>query len=124
VKQPLISAIESGKREATVPVALALADALQLRPSVALARLRSDVLDIMHANRGRAVHIFGSVARGEDAPGSDLDLMVEFDEGADIADLLAMEEELSELLTVPVDVISSGSSSRVTARARSEMVPL
>ncbi len=124
VKQPLISAIESGRREATPAVAQALSTALQIRPSVALSRLRDDVLHVVNANHGRVAYVFGSVARGEDSPRSDLDLIVEFDENADIIDLLTMEEELTGLLTVPVDVISSGSSSHVTARARSEMVPL
>jgi len=124
VKQPLISAIESGKRDATPPVAQALARALEVRPSVALAGLRDEVVRVVRANRGRAAHVFGSVARREDLCGSDLDLMVEFEADADIADLLALEEELGELLTVPVDVISAGSSSAVTAEARREMVAL
>jgi len=35
-----------------------------------------------------------------------------------------MEEELAELLTVPVEVVSAGSSGRVLDRARREAVPL
>ena len=124
VKQPLISAIENGRREATAPVAQTLARALEVRPSVALAGLREEVWRVVRANGGRVVHVFGSVARGQDRTDSDLDLIVEFDADADIADLLAMEEELGELLTVPVDVISAGASSAVTAAARRDMVAL
>ena len=124
VKQPLISAIESGRREATASVSQALADALQVRPSVALKHMLADVRKIVRANHGRAAFLFGSIARGQDVPGSDVDLLVEFDEVADIADLLTLEDELEQLLTVPVDVISAGSSSRVTAKARRETVPL
>lgn len=62
--------------------------------------------------------LFGSVARGDDDPGSDLDLLVTFPPDADIVTLLALEEELAELLTVRVDVVSSGSSGRVLDRAR------
>ena len=36
----------------------------------------------------------------------------------------APEEELASILTVPVDVVSSGSSGRVLDRARAEAVPL
>jgi len=124
VKQPLISAIESGRREPTASVRQALESALQLRPSVALEHMQADIRRIVRANHGRAAYLFGSVARQQDAPGSDVDLLVEFDDGADIVDLLAMEEELSQLLTIPVDVVSAGSSSKVTAEARREAVPL
>ena len=68
--------------------------------------------------------VFGSVARGTDGPESDLDLLVTFDEDAGITDLLAMEEELAEWLTVPVDVVSARSSGRVIDRALGEAVPL
>ena len=124
VKQPLISAIESGRREPTASVRQALESALQLRPSIALEHMQADVRRIVKTNHGRAAYLFGSVARGQDGPGSDVDLLVEFDEGADIVDLLTMEEELAELLTIPVDVISAGSSSKVTYEARREAVPL
>ena len=124
VKQPLISAIENGRREATPAVAAALRNALRIRPSVALARRRDEVLVRVQANHGRAVHVFGSVARGEDTPDSDVDLIVQFDEHASILDLLALEDHLKALLTVPVDVISAGGLGRVTARAHREKVPL
>ena len=124
VKQPLISAIESGRREPTASVRQALESALQLRPSIALEHMQADVRRIVKTNHGRAAYLFGSVARGQDGPGSDVDLLVEFDEGADIVDLLTMEEELAELLTIPVDVISAGSSSKLTDEARREAVPL
>lgn len=73
---------------------------------------------------GRDAVVFGSVARGTDAPGSDLDLMVAFEGGRDIVDLLALQAELEELLTVPVDVVSAGSSGPAADRARSEAIPL
>ncbi|MCL2315917.1 MAG: nucleotidyltransferase domain-containing protein [Actinomycetia bacterium] len=124
VKQPLISAIENGRREATPAVAAALRNALRIRPSVALARRRDEVLVRVQANHGRAVHVFGSVARGEDTPDSDVDLVVQFEEDASLLDLLALEDELQEVLTVPVDVISAGGYGRVTAQANREKVPL
>jgi predicted nucleotidyltransferase len=124
VPQPLISAIEGGKRKATPAATRALEQALRMSPAVALAQLRKEVLHIVSANHGRAAYVFGSVARQQDTSDSDLDLAVEFDEGADIVDLLTMEEELEALLTVPVDVVSLGSSSRMTSELRKEMVPL
>ena len=73
---------------------------------------------------GGDVRIFGSIARGTDHPGSDVDLIVRLEPGRDIVDLLALEEELSELFTFDVDVIADGSTGAVIERARRESVPL
>ena len=64
------------------------------------------------------------MAIGSDQPDSDLDLIVTFPPDADIVTLLTLEEELSELLTVPVDVVSAGSSGPIRERALAEAVPL
>ena len=69
--------------------------------------------------------IFGSTARGTDDASSDIDLLVRFPPEADILTLLALEEELSDLLTVPVDVVSVGSGSQaLMSSALDEVVPL
>lgn len=52
--------------------------------------------------------VFGSVARGDESSSSDIDLLVEFEPGSSLFDLLHITEELEELLGVPVDVISAG----------------
>lgn len=124
VAQPLVSAIESGRRQATAAAAAALDEQLVLRPSVALARRRAEVADAVRRYGGHDAVVFGSVALGTDAPGSDLDLMVAFEPGRDIVDLLALEAELQEILTVPVDVVSAGSTGPVARRARAEAVAL
>jgi len=124
LKQPLVSAIESGRRQPTVAVAATLQEHLQVRPSVALAHFLDESKALIRRHRGQAAFVFGSVAKKTDTAGSDLDLLVEFAEDADITDLLALEDELGELLTVPVDVISAGSSSRFVQAIREETVPL
>jgi uncharacterized protein len=58
-----------------------------------------------HANR---VRLFGSVARGDDGPGSDIDLLVDFDQDSSLFDLMRMTRELEELFGHSVDVVSSG----------------
>ena len=58
-----------------------------------------------HANR---VRVFGSVARGDDRPDSDLDLLVDFAPDSSLFDLMRMARELEELLGHPVDVVSTG----------------
>jgi uncharacterized protein len=57
-----------------------------------------------HANR---VRLFGSVARGDDKPDSDIDLLVDFDQDSSLFDLMRMTRELEELLGHPVDVVSA-----------------
>ena len=52
------------------------------------------------------LRVCGSVARGGDAEGSDIDFLVEPGPDATLFDLGGLHEDLEELLGVPVDVIS------------------
>lgn len=124
VKQPLIAAIERGTRQPTETVRSALDAALRVRPSQLLRAVREQVLAAVAAVGGSEVLVFGSVATGRDQPDSDLDLMVTFPPDADIVTRLTLEDELSELMTVPVDVVSAGSSGPVREGALAEAVPL
>jgi uncharacterized protein len=58
-----------------------------------------------HATR---VRLFGSVARGDERPESDIDLLVDFTEDSSLFDLLRMTRELEDLLGHSVDVVSAG----------------
>src|SRR5208337_1250828 len=49
--------------------------------------------------------IFGSYAKGEEKKGSDIDVMVEFDEGANLLDLTGLSLFLEEKLNCHVDVV-------------------
>ncbi|HAM45099.1 MAG TPA: Cro/Cl family transcriptional regulator [Propionibacteriaceae bacterium] len=124
VKQPLIAAIESGSRQPTEAVRKSLETATQVRPSQLLHLVRDQVLQAIHNVGGQEVRVFGSVARNRDQPGSDIDLLVTFPPTADIITLLTLEDELSTLLTVPVDVVSAGGSGPTLTRALAEAVPL
>jgi len=48
--------------------------------------------------------LFGSVARGEARPDSDVDLLVEFDRPVGLFGLIALQQRLEELLGCPVDL--------------------
>ena len=69
---------------------------------------RAEIREVVRRHRGRTVAVFGSVARGDESSSSDIDLLVEFEPGSSLFDLLHITEELEELLGVPVDVISAG----------------
>jgi uncharacterized protein len=49
--------------------------------------------------------LFGSVIRGEQSQGSDIDILVEFDDPPSIFKFLELEEILEEVLKVPVDLV-------------------
>jgi predicted nucleotidyltransferase len=71
------------------------------------------------------VRIFGSVARGDPTPNSDLDILVDMEEGRSLLDLVALWQDLQDLLGMRVDVISEGGMSPyLRAKILAEAVPL
>ena len=94
-----------------------------MRPSEALAAHRDVIRQVVLANRARNPRIFGSVAKGEDTEGSDLDLLVDGTDDMSLFDLARIEIRLSEILGVPVEVrtpfeISSRYRDAVLSEAR------
>ena len=61
--------------------------------------------------------VFGSVARGEPRPDSDLDILVEFEPGAEgtIYDYMRFKEYVAGLFNGPVDVIDRAAHLRAPA---------
>jgi hypothetical protein len=58
----------------------------------------------------KSIGIFGSYIRGGEKKGSDLDILVEFEESADLSllDFIRLENYLSEELGVKVDLVEKG----------------
>ena len=58
----------------------------------------------------KQIGIFGSYVRGEQQGTSDVDILVEFEEGARLSllDIVGLEIELSDLLGVKVDLVEKG----------------
>jgi len=54
------------------------------------------------------VGIFGSFARGENKKGSDIDILVEFKEAPSLLTLIKIENDLSEILGIKVDLVTTG----------------
>lgn len=124
IKQPLIAAIETGRRQPSDSARDALTTTLAIRPSLALAARRDEVRELFAEAGLPEPRVFGSVARGEDDVTSDLDLIVEFTDGHDIIDLLTLQQSLDELLTVRVEIIDGRDDGHVAASARREAVAL
>ena len=54
----------------------------------------------------RRLSLFGSVARGDAEPESDVDLAAEFDPGMDLIKLVGLERHLGQVLGRPVDLLA------------------
>jgi predicted nucleotidyltransferase len=71
------------------------------------------------------VRVFGSVARGEDGPDSDVDFLVRFVRGTTLFDQAGLIVELEHLLGRNVDVVSErGLKERIRDRVLGEATPL
>jgi uncharacterized protein len=65
---------------------------------------RTRLLEAAQRRHAHDVRLFGSVARGEDTSGSDVDLLVTLDPDARPLDLLSLACDAEEILGVRVDV--------------------
>lgn len=55
--------------------------------------------------RADVIGLFGSYARGEERPSSDVDLLVRFQEGATLFDMVGMADFLEDELQAKVDIV-------------------
>ena len=86
---------------------------------------REEILRICQKHGARHVRIFGSVVRVEAGRASDIDLLVEFEEGRSLLDHAALLLELEQLLGCPVDIISErGIKPRIRQKILEEAQPL
>ena len=74
------------------------------RPSVLLKRHRVELRRIAQENGLENVVVFGSVARGQDTPDSDLDLVADVPEGLDLFAVAVIEEAMSAVIGRKVDL--------------------
>ena len=77
-----------------------------MKPSLALAAHREEIRNIVHLHRAQNARVFGSVARGTDAEGSDLDILIDTTAATTLFDIGAIRFKLRHLLGVPVDVLT------------------
>ena len=75
-----------------------------------LRHLKEDVLRIAGRHKAGKIYIFGSCARGEETPESDVDILVQFDHGRPIGLLryARMWREIEELIGRKVDLVEDG----------------
>ena len=86
---------------------------------------RNEILNLAARYGAKNIRVFGSVARGEGGPGSDLDLLVDMENGRNLLDLVGFWQDLEELLGCHVDVITEGGiSPYLRERIYAEALPL
>lgn len=83
------------------------------------------IAEIARRHGARNVRVFGSVGRGTDTAGSDLDLLIELEEGRDLFDLIELKQELEEFCGRDVDVVTeNGLSPYIRERVLREATPI
>ncbi len=123
VTQSVISAYESGQRQPSIPALARLIDAAGFELTLGLRRQpdrlrrlsgplgrrvrrhRRDMITAAAAHGVRNLRVFGSVARGEDRPDSDVDLLVDLPPGLSLFGLARVEADLEAILGIGVDLI-------------------
>lgn len=143
VTQSVISAYESGQRQPSLPALARLLDAAGFeltlglqRPPARLRRLSGPVgrrvrrhrRDLVAAAVARGVtnlRVFGSVARGEDRPDSDVDLLADLPPGLSLFALSRLEADLEAILGTRVDLIPAADlKPGVRERVESDLIAL
>src|SRR5216683_782940 len=137
VAQSVISAYEAGRRQPSLPTLARLIDAagsdlvvdIQQQPPQ-LSRLsgpvgrqvrrkRRDLVAAAAAHDVTNLRVFGSVARGEDRPDSDVDLLVDLPPDMGLLGLSRVQAELEAILGTKVDLVPANDL-KATVRARAE----
>ena len=90
-----------------------------------LRRSRDELTAAARVRGISAVRLFGSVARGDATPASDIDLLVDLDPGSTLIDLIGFRQDAERILGQPVDVATpSLMKPRVRQRALRDARPL
>lgn len=94
-------------------------------PMRVVRRKRRAILRIAREHGARSVRVFGSTARREAGPGSDIDLLVEMERGRGLFDQAGLLLELEALLGRNVDVVTpEGLRDAIRDRVLGEALPL
>lgn len=83
------------------------------------------IKSIAAAHGGGNLRLFGSLARGEANPDSDLDLIVDLEKGRTLLDLIAIKQDLEDFLNRKVDIVTERGLNRyLREHILSEAVPI
>ncbi|MBE1874660.1 XRE family transcriptional regulator [Myceligenerans sp. TRM 65318] len=123
VARPNIAAYESGRRPLSAAMRERLVHSMR-RPSQVLAEHREEILELIDAAGGEDPRVFGSVARGDDTPASDIDLLIRPRPGMGLFRFAQLRQDIEDALHIHVDLVSEGGLKPKHHRIRSEARPL
>lgn len=96
-----------------------------MRPSAALEKNREAVRTAVSRCRAANPRVFGSILRGEDQEGSDIDILVDALPGATLLDLGGLQMDLQDILGVRVDLLTPDElPKQIRARVIAEAIPI
>jgi predicted nucleotidyltransferase len=97
-----------------------------MKPSEVLEKNRQAIRDVTKRFNATNPRVFGSVARGEDRPDSDLDILVDALPGSTLLSLGGLLDELEQLLVgTPIHLLTPGDfPEKVRARVLAEAKPV
>ena len=124
VKQSNLAAIEAGRRPVSREMLVRILLAADYRPSLPLGFFRDEIKERGRRYGVTGIRVFGSVARGADHHGSDIDLLVDLEPGSAGFELGAFASEVEELTGFPVDVVVDRGDRPGLAPIRETAVPL
>jgi predicted nucleotidyltransferase/DNA-binding XRE family transcriptional regulator len=111
--------------EVRVQIVPVKASNLNSKRAAKLRKKRGEINSLLARAGASNPRIFGSVARGEDAELSDIDLLVDFDTSRGLLPIIELNSKLSKLLGERVEVSPAGAlKSSILENALSEAVPL
>jgi predicted nucleotidyltransferase len=94
-------------------------------PAEEIASHREQILELARRHGAHNVRVFGSVARGEADAASDVDFLVDLEPGRSLLDLGGLVMDLADLLSRPVDVVTTRSlRERMRQRVLNEAIPV
>jgi predicted nucleotidyltransferase/DNA-binding XRE family transcriptional regulator len=143
VTQSVVSTYESGHRQPSLPTLAALIQAAGYELVIGmrrqprrlsrlsgpvgrrLRRRRREVIAAAAAHGVSNLRVFGSVARGQDRPDSDVDLLADLPAGMSMFGLGRVQADLEGIIGAPVDLVPAQDlKPEVRARAERDLVAL
>ena len=72
---------------------------------------RKEILDIANRYGAKKIRLFGSILRDEIKEKNDVDFLIEMEKGRSLIDIIAIKQDLEDLLGCKVDVVTDSSLS-------------